>query len=114
MHQRNNEIRGLPRHFRAKCRTQCQTTRFESKVLGLQDNNPKQTSNSTKEWLKRKIWTVLNWPAMSPDLNPIENLQEERAEICHFKKECSKVKRAGTHSNGRVAETTSRQVEEAS
>ena len=35
MHQRNNEIIGLPRHLRAKCLTQCQTTRFESKGLGL-------------------------------------------------------------------------------
>ncbi len=35
-----------------------------------QDNDPKHTS----EMLQNKRWRVLIWPAMSPDLNPIEHL----------------------------------------
>jgi len=39
-----------------------------------QDNDPKHTSNSTKEWRKRKRIRTLYWPSQSPDLKPIEML----------------------------------------
>lgn len=39
-----------------------------------QDNAPCHASSSTKEWFHEKNIRVLNWPALSPDLNPIENL----------------------------------------
>lgn len=38
------------------------------------DNDPKHSSKSTKEWLKKKKLRVLEWPSQSPDLNPIEML----------------------------------------
>ncbi len=37
-----------------------------------QDNDPKHTSKSTSEWLKKNKIKVLEWPNQSPDLNPIE------------------------------------------
>ncbi|GBL96720.1 Transposable element Tc3 transposase [Araneus ventricosus] len=38
------------------------------------DNAPIHTFNSTKNYLNSKKVTVLEWPPMSPDPNPIENV----------------------------------------
>ena len=38
-----------------------------------QDNDPKHTAKSFKQWFLENNVVVMNWPPQSPDLNPIEN-----------------------------------------
>ncbi len=39
-----------------------------------QDNDPKHTSRSTKDYFETKKFNLLEWLPQSPDSNPIENL----------------------------------------
>jgi hypothetical protein len=39
-----------------------------------QDNDPKHTSKLAKQFFEENRIKLLDWPAQSPDMNPIENL----------------------------------------
>jgi DDE superfamily endonuclease len=45
-----------------------------ARVIFQHNNDSKHTAKSVKTWINQQPFQVLDWPAQSPDLNPIENL----------------------------------------
>lgn len=47
---------------------------FDQPRVFMQDNSPVHTSQHSMAWFSRQTFELLDWPPLSPDLNPIENV----------------------------------------
>jgi len=57
---------------------------ISEEVIFQQDNDPKHTSKKAKKWIENHKITLLDWPAQSPDISPIEH------QWVHMKRELAK------------------------
>ncbi len=64
----------IPGSFRALHASCCWPTLWDADFIFQQDLAPAHSAKATSTWFKDHGIPVLNWPANSPDLNPIENL----------------------------------------
>jgi hypothetical protein len=54
-------------------------------LIFQQDNDPKHTSKKAKQWIQDHEISVLDWPAQSPDISPIEHLwQHIKKQLCQY------------------------------
>ncbi len=60
-----------------------QDLRLGRRFTFQQDNDPKHTAKITKEWLHNNSVTVLEWPSLSPDLNPIKHIWRDLKMAVH-------------------------------
>ena len=71
----NTYIRILSSHLYPFQHTVCELTGRDA--IFQQDNAPIHTAKITKNWLKKNKIMIIDWPANSPDLNPIENIWKQ-------------------------------------
>ncbi|MCJ8745442.1 hypothetical protein PDJAM_G00130260, partial [Pangasius djambal] len=71
------------RIIKENVRTSVHELNLKRKWVMQQDNNPKHTSCSSKEWIKKNEVNVLEWPSQRPELNSIEMLWKDPKQAVH-------------------------------